>query len=150
VAGEAFRGSIYIEAEPALVFEYFTHPAAIASWMGDRAVVDPRPGGEFIVFFEDRAVEGRYIALEPPHRLVISWGRAGSQEFPPGSSTLEVELKREASGTRVEVIHSGLPESETPRHALGWQHYLARLSAVAAGHAVPAHRTPKALTQGVD
>jgi len=48
------------------------------------------------------------------------------------------------------AVHSGLPTSKTPRHALGWQHYLARLAAVAAGRDVAPHVVPAALTEGVD
>jgi uncharacterized protein YndB with AHSA1/START domain len=150
VAAEPFRDSIYIEASPATVFEHFTDPDALASWMGDRAVLDPRPGGQFVVFFEQRAVEGRYIELDPPRRLVITWGRVGSDAFGPGSSTLEVNLRPEGTGTRVEIVHSGLPDEEAPRHALGWRHYLGRLGRVAEGSSVPPHRTPENLTEGVD
>ena len=92
--------------------------------MGDRAVLDPRPGGEFTLYFDDRCVQGQYVVLERPHRLVITWGRLGSHELPPFSSTLEVSLAREGEGTRVAIVHQGLPESEAPRHAAGWRHYL--------------------------
>jgi uncharacterized protein YndB with AHSA1/START domain len=146
VAAEPFRDDIYIEASPSTVFAYFTDPVALATWMGDRAVVDPRPGGQFVVFFEQRAVEGRYVELDPPRRLVITWGRAGSEEFGPGSSTLQVSFRAEGTGTRVEIVHSGLPDAEAPRHALGWRHYLGRLGRVAEGKSVSPHRTPENLT----
>lgn len=149
MAGEPFRDSIFIDAEPAVVFDHFTDAEALASWMGDRAVVDPRPGGQFVVFFEERAVEGRYVEIQPPRRLVITWGRVGSPEFPPGSSTLEVRLTPEGTGTRVEIVHSGLPENEVERHALGWRHYLSRLAPAAVGSPVEPHRTPDTLTEGL-
>lgn len=150
MAAEPYRDSIYIEAAPRVVFEYFTKPEALASWMGDRALLDPRPGGQFVLFFEKRAVEGKYIELDPPRRLVISWGRAGSSELPPESSTLEVTLRPERTGTRVDIVHWGLPKSEMQRHALGWHHYLSRLARVAVGREVELHRTPDELTRGVD
>jgi hypothetical protein len=40
--------------------------------------------------------------------------------------------------------------SELPRHALGWQHYLARLAAVVNGREPAPHVVPAALTEGVD
>ncbi len=142
MAAEPFRDAVFIEATPEEVFTHFTEPEALASWMGDRAVLEPRPGGMFVVFFEERTVEGRYLELDPPRRLVISWGRAGSAEFPPGSSRLEVTLRAEGGGTWVEVVHSGLPEQEAGRHALGWRHYLSRLARTATGEPVEPHRTP--------
>jgi len=101
--------------------------------MGERAVLDPRPGGEFTLFFGSNAVRGRYLELDRPRRLVISWGRGGSAEFPPEASTLEVTLEPEGDGTRVSIVHSGLPEPEAPKHAAGWRSYLVRLAAVAPG-----------------
>jgi uncharacterized protein YndB with AHSA1/START domain len=142
VAADPYRDSIHIAAEPEFVFEYFTNATALARWMGDRAVVDPRPGGQFTIFFGDRRVEGHYLELDRPRRLVISWGRAGSESFPPGSSVLEVTLTAQEGGTLVAIAHSGLPAGELHRHALGWQHYLARLSPAATGGDVAPHVTP--------
>lgn len=147
---EPFRESIYIAAEPRVVFDYFTDPAALASWMGDRAVLDPRPGGQFLLYFDDRVVAGRYLAVERPSRLVISWGRRGSRGLPPGLSTLEVTFTAEGPGTRVVIAHSGLPRGERERHALGWRHYLSRLATAGAGGAAPPHQTPGELTRGAD
>lgn len=98
--------------------------------MGDRARLDPRPGGEFTLFFGDNAVEGQYLELDAPRRLLISWGRRASDEFPPSTSTLEVTLVAEGDGTRVSIVHSGLPQDELPKHAAGWSRYLPRLAIV--------------------
>jgi len=142
VVAEEFRDSIHIEAEPTVVFDYFTVPEALVRWIGDDAILDPRPGGQFTLFFGDRAVEGRYVEIDRPRRLVISWGRGGSKTLPPEASTLEVTLTPEAGGTRVAIVHSGLPAFETRRHTLGWRHYLGRLTIVAAGGTVEPHRAP--------
>jgi uncharacterized protein YndB with AHSA1/START domain len=150
VAAEPYRDSIVIAAAPDVVFDYFTQPEALVSWMGDRAVLDPRPGGEFTLYFDDRCVQGRYVEIDRPRRLVITWGRLGSREMPPFASTLEVAFTREGDGTRVSIVHHGLPESEAPRHALGWQHYLPRLQRVGAGEQLGPHRTPAHLRDGAD
>ena len=71
MTADPYRDSIHIAAEPDLVFDYFTSATALARWMGDRAVVDPRPGGQFTIFFGDRQVQGRYLELDRPRRLVI-------------------------------------------------------------------------------
>lgn len=147
---EPYQQSVLIYARQEDVFRYFTEPEAIAAWMGDEASVDPRPGGRFILRFDDKVVEGRYVEVDPPRRLVIGWGRRGSVTFPPDISRLEVVLVSEKTGTRVVVTHHGLPPDEQPRHADGWKHYLGRLQRVAAGQDVPAHNVPPELTQGVD
>jgi uncharacterized protein YndB with AHSA1/START domain len=130
---DAFGASVHIAARPEQVFGYFTRADAIVRWMGDHAVLDPRPDGEFTVDINGVPVRGRYLEVEPPHRLVISWGHAGSDRLPPGASTVEVTLRPEAGGTTVEVVHRGLPEADTRQHAIGWEHFLERLVVVGAG-----------------
>jgi uncharacterized protein YndB with AHSA1/START domain len=147
---EPYRDSIHIAADPEVVFDYFTRAEALTRWMGDTADVDPRPGGRFTLRFGNRRVEGRYLEVDRPKRLVISWGRAGSRTFPPQSSVLEVTFTAESDGTLVSIVHSGLPGGELHRHALGWQHYLPRLSTAAAGGRLKRHATPNVLTRGAD
>lgn len=150
MGAEVFEGSIFVEASPGDVFRYFTEAEAIASWMGDRAVVEPRAGGRFVLHFDDRVVEGCYVTVEFPRRIVITWGRHGSVRLPPGGSTLEVSFAAEGAGTRVTVVHDGLPDIERELHARGWAHYLPRLAAAAAGQRVDAHHVPAELVEGAD
>jgi uncharacterized protein YndB with AHSA1/START domain len=130
---EPLIASVHVEAEPARVFEYFTRAEAMVRWMGDYAVLDATPGGEFVVDINGVPVRGRYVEVDPPHRLVVSWGHAGSERLPPGASTVEVRLSEDAGGTRVQVTHSGLPEPEDASFARGWPHFLARLAVAAPG-----------------
>lgn len=104
------------------------------SWMGDYAVLDAVPGGVFHLDINGVPVRGSYLELDPPRRLVISWGHAGSSRLPPGVSTVEVILTAIPQGTRVSLEHRGLPPEEAAMHAVGWPHFLARLAAIAAGH----------------
>lgn len=150
MASDAFEGSILIEASPDEVFRYFTVPEAIVAWMGDRATVDPQPGGCFLLHFEERVVEGRYVEVVCPSRIVISWGRQGSKELPPRASTLTVTISREGDATRVSIVHTGLPPGERERHALGWQFYLARLETLSKRGVVAPHYVPEELTRGAD
>jgi uncharacterized protein YndB with AHSA1/START domain len=78
-------------------------------------------------------VRGRYLVVDRPHRLLISWGHAGSDRLPPGASTLEVVLTPRDRGTTVTVVHTGLPEPEARQHRLGWSHFLERLVVAANG-----------------
>lgn len=150
MADNAYSGSIYIDAEPDFVFEYFTNAESLVRWMGDRAVLEPYPGGRFTVVFGERRVEGRYVEIDRPRRLVISWGRSGSKELPPYSSHLEITFDAQGRGTKVSITHSGLPDSELIRHSQGWDHYLARLSEAALGRDLGRHVTPAELTEGAD
>jgi uncharacterized protein YndB with AHSA1/START domain len=125
---EPLTASVLIEAEPDEVYEYFTRAEAMVRWMGHAAVLDARPGGEFAIDINDARVRGLYQQLDPPNRLIVTWGFAGSHELPPGASTLEVLFTKEAGGTRVQIIHHALPQSQTAKHAHGWHHFLPQLA----------------------
>jgi uncharacterized protein YndB with AHSA1/START domain len=133
MAAEPLRASIHVRAEPERVFAYFSEPEAIVRWMGDYAVLDATPGGEFAVDINGVPVRGRYVEVDPPRRLLISWGHAGSERLPPGASTVEVLLTPVAAGTDVEIVHRGLPEPDAEGHARGWRHFLGRLAIAGTG-----------------
>ena len=133
MTAEPYRTAIDVAAPPEVVYAFFTEPDAIVRWMGDYAVLDARPGGEFTVDINGVPVRGRYVEVDPPHRLLISWGHAGSTVLPPGTSTVEITLSPTAAGTRVSVEHRGLPPQEADKHAAGWPHFLSRLSVATPG-----------------
>ena len=133
MAAEPLTASVHIEAAPEQVFEYFTSPEAIVRWMGDYALLEPSAGGAFEVDINGVPVRGRYLEVEPPHRLLISWGHAGSDRLPPGASTVEVRLSPAGGGTRVEIEHRDLPEDMRDAFGRGWPHFLQRLAIAAAG-----------------
>ncbi|MEO6998372.1 MAG: SRPBCC domain-containing protein [Terracoccus sp.] len=125
--------SIEIEASPAAVFEYLVTPAGLIAWMGQRAVLEPHPGGAFEVDIAGSPIRGEYLEVSPPHRVVVSWGVAGSDDLPPGASTVSFTLSATARGTRVEVVHASLPDQQLAGHVDGWAHFLQRLVVVALG-----------------
>jgi uncharacterized protein YndB with AHSA1/START domain len=133
MTAEPLTASVHIEAAPEQVFEYFTSPEAMVRGMGDYALLDPAPGGAFDVDINGVPVRGRYLEVEPPHRLLISWGHAGSERLPPGASTVEVLLSAAGGGTQVEIVHRGLPDDIIAGFARGWPHFTARLAVAAAG-----------------
>ena len=70
---------------------------------------------------------------ERPRRVVVSWGMAGTEDLPPGSSQVAFTLTPTATGTHLELVHKGLPETRAHGHATGWANYLARLRSAARG-----------------
>src|SRR5271156_2018569 len=95
--------SVRIAAPPEVVFPYFTDPQLMVTWIGERADLDARPGGKFAVDVGGAAARGSYIAVEPPHRVVFTWGIPEDATLPPGSSTVEVELVADGTDTIVNL-----------------------------------------------
>jgi uncharacterized protein YndB with AHSA1/START domain len=127
---DQFSTEVRIAAAPETVFPYLTDPALMVRWMGEWADLVPAPGGTFAVDIQGNPVRGEFLAVEPPHRLVFTWGMAGS-DVPPGSSTVEITLRPDGDGTVVALVHRDLPPEQVADHGTGWDHYLPRLAAVA-------------------
>lgn len=124
-----------VRARPETVFAFFTDAALYRRWKGQDAELDPRPGGLYRVQMPGNATaEGSFLIIEPPHRVVFTWGWVGNAEVPPGSTTVEVTFTLDGEETVVHLAHLGLKtESSRDEHAAGWHHYLARLTVAAGG-----------------
>ena len=126
---------VRIAATPETVFSFFTEPEKYVRWKGQKAELDPRPGGVFRVDFDGKDIaRGEFVEVEPCRRLVFTWGWEGEgHPIPPGSSIVEVTLEPDGDGTVVRLVHRDLPEAAVPKHAEGWDLFLPRLvEAVAA------------------
>ncbi|MGD9695941.1 MAG: SRPBCC domain-containing protein [Thermoleophilia bacterium] len=128
-----YATSIEIDAPPDEVFDHLVTDAGMTAWMGRSAALDARVGGGFAVDIAGHAIRGRYLEVERPRRVVVSWGVAGSPDLPPGASTVTFTLTPTAGGTRVDLTHSGLPETRLEGHADGWTHFMERLRVAASG-----------------
>jgi uncharacterized protein YndB with AHSA1/START domain len=117
------------------VFGYLTDPVKYTRWKGMAADLDPRPGGVYRVRMNsDTVALGEYVVVEPPSRVVFTWGWEGDEAVPPGSSTVEITLRDDGDGTILRLRHTGFPTDEAAAsHREGWAMYLERLSVVAPG-----------------
>jgi uncharacterized protein YndB with AHSA1/START domain len=126
---------IRVAAPPAVVFAFFTDPALLARWMGASPTLDARAGGAIRVEFPREGstdiMRGVFLEIEPPRRIVFSWGFEGNPALPPGTSTVEVTLEPDGGGTRVRLVHRDLPEPDRTQHDGGWEFFLGRLAEVA-------------------
>lgn len=132
----AVEVEVRIGANPETVFDFFTDPDKMIQWMGRAAELDPRPGGVLRCDINGRNVaSGEYVELDPPRRLVFTWGWEGEDSVTkPGSSKVEVLLAPDGDGTHLRLIHRDLPSAESAeRHGHGWRHYTERLSLAATG-----------------
>jgi uncharacterized protein YndB with AHSA1/START domain len=126
---------VRIDAPPEVIFKFFVDPEQMIRWKGVEATLDPRPGGIYRVNVTGAdIVRGEYVEVSPNERVVFTWGWEGEgNPVPSGSSTVEITLVPDGATTLVRLRHHGLPGGPEDRHAVGWEHYLARLAAAAAG-----------------
>ena len=132
------RREIAIEAKPETVWEFLVDPAKAVRWMGTRAEFDATPGGSYEVeVLSGHVARGEFVELDPPHRLVLTWGWEGSDDtavaVPPGSSRVEFELMPDGDGTLLRFQHELPTAEEAQKHNHGWEHYLGRLAVAATG-----------------
>ena len=131
------RRETQIAAPPATVFAFLTDPEKILSWMGAEVTTEAHPGGLYLVKGvgpRANVARGAFREVVPVHRLAYSFGWEGSEEVPPGSGLVEIDLIDRDGGTLLRMTHSGLPNAaQCARHDEGWAHYLARLAIAATG-----------------
>ncbi len=119
--------TVRIDAVPEVVFPYLTDASLMVQWIGEWAALDPSPGGVFAVNVGSAAARGTFLVVEPPRRVVFSWGSPGSATMPPGSTTVEITLTADGDETVVELVHRDLPPDKRESHKQGWASYLGQL-----------------------
>jgi RNA polymerase sigma-70 factor (ECF subfamily) len=113
----------------------------IVSWWVRPGVFDTREwtgevrvGGRWAASGEGRGhryvIEGEFLTVDPPRKLVHTWHRF---EAPGGPTTVSYLLEPVAHGTRITLRHSGFTSRETCENtAIGWETSLERLALVLA------------------
>src|SRR5258708_2339088 len=101
--------------------------------MGQHAALTPVAGGASEIDINGVPVRGQYLEIDPPRRVLVSWVVAGNPGLPPGATEVEFTLTPIRYGTRLRLVHRGLPRDQAQVHAVGWQHFLTRLASAAAG-----------------
>lgn len=127
MTAEVLMATVRISAPPADVFPYFTDPDLMVQWIGEWADLSPEPGGSFALDIKKTPVRRHYVEIDPPRRVVFTWGVAGNDTLPPGSTIVEVVLTADQDSTVVELFHHDLPADDFPGHLEGWTGMLARL-----------------------
>ncbi len=135
VADGVIERELRIAATPETVFAFWTEPDKMAKWMGRNVQLDPTPGGEYRIDYNGSDIaRGTFVELEPPLRIVLTWGwEAPGDPTPPGASTVEVTLIPDGDGTILRLRHSGLIAEAVTGHAVGWDQFLPGLAEAAAG-----------------
>lgn len=127
--------SLFIDAPPARVYELLTDAELLAEWIAPVVSADARPGGALTWTHQDGdTMIGSYVELVPDRRVVFTFGwQREDIGVPPGSTTVEIDLRPKRGGTDLRLVQRGLAGPMADAHAGGWVNYLGRLGAAAEG-----------------
>ncbi|HXT75281.1 MAG TPA: SRPBCC domain-containing protein [Candidatus Eisenbacteria bacterium] len=123
-SGNAKRTSLHQEvglpASPDRIYHLLLDSNEFAELSGMPAEIEGVAGGAFAMF--GKAIYGRNVELVPNERVIQAWGDTG---WGPGVySIARFELKKQGSGTRVVLDHTGFPEGSYDHLYVGWKgHY---------------------------
>jgi len=125
--------AVVIHATPETVFRFFTDSARFASWWGAGSTIDPRPGGRVYIKHPGTAESaGEILEIQPPRRLVFTYGYVSGKPIPPGSSRVTIELEPERAGTRLRLRHELADQAARDEHVQGWRFQLSLFANVVA------------------
>ncbi|MGD9754291.1 MAG: SRPBCC domain-containing protein [Acidimicrobiia bacterium] len=126
---------LVIAAPPEEVYALLTDASLLVEWLAPVAELDARPGGAIRwTHHNGDTVSGRFVELVPARRVVFTYGWERSDVgVPPGSTTVEIDLRPVPGGTELHLVHRGLEGPMADAHAGGWANYLTRLAARAGG-----------------
>jgi uncharacterized protein YndB with AHSA1/START domain len=139
-AGRTVEVEIVTRAHPARVWEAWTDPLRLVEWFADRVNGAPNPGG-LVSWSFDRLQSEMSFRVSPqtaPGDLIL-------ESTTTVSSRLEVSIGAAHDGTRVRLVHSGLPEDPSwdddfSAIASGWRLALAVLRYYVEFHFAQARR----------
>ena len=123
-----------LSAPPERVWRALTDPVALAAWfwpprLEPAAEVDLAVGGGYRIDGPGAgiAVAGRYLELDPPHRLACTWSWDGEDS----ETLVTVELAPSGEGgTGLALRHEGFADDAArDDHVQGWTDCLGRLPA---------------------
>jgi uncharacterized protein (TIGR03086 family) len=125
----AFDTTVFLPLDTHAVFELVTQPERLRRWKTVAARIELEVGGEYRwTITPGHSVMGNILELVPGKKMVLSWGWEGSEDLPPGASTVSIILEGVEGGTNLRLVHAGLNEEQEAGHAQGWNHYLDRLA----------------------
>ena len=86
-----YERTLAIDASPETVWEFLVDPEKLMRWKGINADLETQPGGIFrCEVIPGHIARGEYVEIDKPNKLVFTWGWDGSEDVPPGSSTIEI------------------------------------------------------------
>ena len=128
--------TVAIQATPETVFGFFTESARWAKWWGAGSTIDAQPGGRVLIRHPGGTeTVGEVIEVQPPERIVFTYGYASGKPIPPGGSVVTVRLEPDGTGTRLHLAHQFADAEARDIHVQGWRFQLSLFANLVADEA---------------
>jgi uncharacterized protein YndB with AHSA1/START domain len=138
--------TVLIRAPRETVFRFFTDPARWAAWWGAGSTIEPRSSGRVHIRYPDGTeAGGEIIELDPPARIVFTYGYASGKQIAPGGSRVTIRLDPVDEGTRLVLTHDFADPAARDHHVQGWRYQLSLFSNLVANEVLG---DPAALVDG--
>jgi uncharacterized protein YndB with AHSA1/START domain len=135
-ATEVLRMTRRFAASPERVFAAWTDSALAARWLftgphsqRHTAELDVRVGGRWTITDRrggvDYTATGEYLAVEPPHRLIFTFGMP---QFSPELARVIVEIAADGEGAVMTLTQEDLRPEEVRPTEEGWSKMFAGLA----------------------
>jgi len=117
--------TIVIDADPELVFTFFTHAERWAAWWGSGSTMDPRVGGAIRIVHSNGFVStGEVFEFEPPRRFGFTFSMQYQGVVPPEDSRVIFTIEPHANGTSVHVRHAVADKALADLLPQSWRFHL--------------------------
>ena len=131
-----------IRADQATVYAAWTTPAELQRWQApgplhvSLAEMDVRVGGSYRIHMVEpdgvvHKVSGVYAEVDPPRKLVYTWG--WESDNPVKDSVVTIEFHERGDSTDVVLTHAIANDKERASHAGGWTSILEKLDTICSG-----------------
>jgi glutathione S-transferase len=128
-----------IRAPRQRVFDAWTKAEEVKAWHApgpltvSLAEIDLQPGGAYRIHMrepdgKEHRASGVYLEVDPPKKVVHSWGWDG--DHPVKNSTVTLEFFERGDATEVVLTHAGITDAkERVDHQSGWRSIIDKLEA---------------------
>lgn len=131
IDGAAIRQSVTVDAEPDLVWHAWTRADRLTLWFAPEAVIEPRVGGAFELYFipgnrDSMNTRGcEFLRVEEPRLLSFTWRGpdpfAEVMNVEDALTAVKVTIDSAVEGRSVvRVEHEGFPEGDEWEQARAW------------------------------
>ncbi len=129
-SADTVEKKVLIQASPSVIYRALTEAKEISQWFCDRAVCEPRVGGELKAFWRlgksGQGQRGRavFLSLVPESQVVLDWiDEGGGECVKNGQHTTTYSIKLKRGTSEVTLLDSGPALEDEDAFALldqGW------------------------------